>query len=161
MIIYDIWIGIQQNISSLLAFTLFLLGYAWVAKVDHVDDVLAAHINLLQTEKLDRDGAIPATGGPYIDVRAYASLALAIDGIGATETTLLIADSQNVVANKTAPNNIQIWFLWPGCLNIADGVTFTFNRRPEAGHFQIFKLTGTGNVDFHADANIDIYPEWW
>jgi hypothetical protein len=40
----------------------FILGYSWTTKVDDVDDVMASHINLLQTEKLDRDGAIPMTG---------------------------------------------------------------------------------------------------
>lgn len=43
-------------------FGLFLFGYTWVTKVDNVDYVAAAHPNLLQTEKLDRDGQIVATG---------------------------------------------------------------------------------------------------
>lgn len=43
-------------------FGLLLFGYAWTTKTDNVDTVAAAHINLLQTEKLDRDGAIPMTG---------------------------------------------------------------------------------------------------
>lgn len=41
---------------------IFFLAYSWVTKVDNVDDVMAAHVNLLQAEKLDRDGAVECTG---------------------------------------------------------------------------------------------------
>ena len=51
------------NFGDLLIVALaFLMAYTWTTKVDNVDTVLAAHINLLQTEKLDRDGAIALTG---------------------------------------------------------------------------------------------------
>jgi len=46
----------------LAAIALFLLGYSWTTKTDNVDKVMAAHVNDLQTEKLDRDGAIAGTG---------------------------------------------------------------------------------------------------
>jgi hypothetical protein len=43
-------------------FGLAVFGYTWTTKVANTTAVAAAHVNLLQTEKLDRDGAIPITG---------------------------------------------------------------------------------------------------
>lgn len=65
-------------------FGLFLFGYTWVTKVDNTDYVAAAHVNLLQTEKLDRDGQIPMTGVVQwkkgADVASAAALPLGNDG---------------------------------------------------------------------------------
>ena len=49
-------------INSPFAFLIFFLAYTWTTKTNLVDDVDAAHVNLLQTEKLDRDGEIQLTG---------------------------------------------------------------------------------------------------
>ena len=69
--------------SPFLAF-MFFFAYAWVAKADGVDTYLAAHINLLQNEKLDRDGEIPCTGTMQwdkgADVASAANLLLGADG---------------------------------------------------------------------------------
>ncbi len=56
----------------------------WTPKVDNVDTVLAAHINLLQTLKQDIDGEIALTGTDQwdqgADVIAAGTMALGIDG---------------------------------------------------------------------------------
>jgi hypothetical protein len=56
-----------------------VIGYAWTTKVANVTSVAAAHINLLQTEKVDRDGSIPMTGPLLVGVAAQ--LADEIDGL--------------------------------------------------------------------------------
>lgn len=52
----------QQMFTSPFLALLFFLGYTWAAKTDGVDTYEAEHINRLQTEKMDRDGEIEATG---------------------------------------------------------------------------------------------------
>lgn len=63
---------------------LFFLAYTWIAKVDGVDTYLAAHINTLQVEKLDRDGEIPWTGTSQwdkgADINSAATLIPGADG---------------------------------------------------------------------------------
>ena len=93
---------------------------------------------------------------PYVDVRDYSSFAAAVSAIGSSEKTLLIPNEQAVSAEITLPSTLTPWFLRPGCLNIAAGVTVTMPR-PEAGRYQIFKGLGTAKVE----PPIDIYLEWW
>ena len=52
---------------EIIAFLFFFLAYTWTDKVDNVDTCSAAHINTLQTEKVDRDGNIPFTQGAWFD----------------------------------------------------------------------------------------------
>lgn len=65
-------------------FILILFGYSWTTWVDNVDDVMAAHVNNLQDEKLDRDGAIECTGtlqwDKGADVASAPALAVLSDG---------------------------------------------------------------------------------
>lgn len=56
-LIFDIF----NSPLSWLAGMFFLLGYSWTPKTSD-DDVLAAHINELQTKKLDNDGPETVTG---------------------------------------------------------------------------------------------------
>ena len=104
---------------------------------------------------------IQITDFPWVDCRAYGSFSLAIDAIGATEKTLLISSDEAVAASKTAPINVCVQFLKGGYLNLANGVTVTFNCRPEAGRYQIFKLTGTAKIEYGSGANVDIHTEWY
>ena len=103
----------------------------------------------------------PGLVSPWVDVRDYSSFSAAIDAIGLSEKTLLIPNQQGVTANKTVPSNVCVQFLKGGYLNISNGITVTFNQRPESGRYKIFKLTGTAKVEFGSDASVDIYPEWW
>ena len=96
-----------------------------------------------------------------VDVRAYASFSSAIDALGASPKTLLIPNQQNITANKTVPSNVTLYFLQGGSLTISHGVTVTINGHVDAGLYQIFSWTGTGEVVFGAGAVKEVYPEWW
>ena len=48
-------------LASWAGFLIF--GYSWPTLTNNVDDEDASQVNLLQTEKLDRDGSIPLTAG--------------------------------------------------------------------------------------------------
>jgi len=97
---------------------------------------------------------------PWVDVRDYGSFALALDAIGATKTTLVIPDQQNVTDDKTVvPANVTLWFLQGGTLSIGGGKTVTINGHVDAGLYQIFE--GAGSVVFGAGAVKEVYPEWW
>ena len=56
----------------------------WTTKTDGVDSVAASHINLLQSEKMDRDGSIPATGlqmwAQGVDITDGGTLHIGSDG---------------------------------------------------------------------------------
>ena len=95
---------------------------------------------------------------PHVDVRSHATFADAIDDIGATETTLLIPNQQNVAANKTVPANVTLLFLHGGLLNIAGGVTLAIEGDIQAGLYQIFEVNGTlsglGRVE-------SVFAEWF
>ena len=92
---------------------------------------------------------------------AYASFALAVSSMGSTEATLFVYDNQPVLASIAIPSTLLIQIYKGGYLEIGNGVIVTFNQRPEAGRYKIFKITGTGSVVFGAGAAIDLYPEWW
>lgn len=66
MDIYTIAYNFLSDSFSQMAFwiagIIFIIGYTWTTKVDDTTTIIAAHVNLLQAEKLDRDGEIPATG---------------------------------------------------------------------------------------------------
>src|SRR3990172_371585 len=64
---------------------------------------------------------------PYIDARAYTSLAEAVDAAGAAQTTLLVSTPQKVLSNKTIPSNISLWFVNGGALALNPGITVTLN----------------------------------
>lgn len=96
---------------------------------------------------------------PWIDVEDYASFITAIDAIGATERTLLIASEKAVADDKTVPSNVTLKFLQGGSLNIANTKTVTINGHVEAELYQIFK--GAGSVVFGLGAVEGVHPHWW
>jgi len=75
----------------------------WITKVDGVDNVMAAHVNLLQDEKLDRDGEVEATGTIQwkkgADIPSAATLVPGSDGnyfdVTGTVTITAIAATQS------------------------------------------------------------------
>jgi len=97
MDIYYLVSNLLMSPSLWMASALFIAGYIWVAKVDNVDRVIAAHVNLLQTEKIDRDGEIPFTGTSQwdkgADIASASTLAPGNDGnyFDVTGTTNIIA----------------------------------------------------------------------
>ena len=84
MDIYYIVSNLLVSPSLWMATALFIVGYTWTTKVDNVDRVMAAHVNLLQGEKIDRDGEIPFTGTSQWDkgndIASAATLAPGADG---------------------------------------------------------------------------------
>ena len=84
MDIYYLVSNLLMSPSLWMASALFIVGYIWVAKVDNVDRVIAAHVNLLQSEKIDRDGEIPFTGTSQwdkgADIASASTLAPGNDG---------------------------------------------------------------------------------
>jgi hypothetical protein len=111
------------------------------------------------TTMLDDETAAEArnTLGPWVDAAAYPSFSDAIDAIGATSATLLIASNQTVSANKTVPANVELAFIQGGSLVIASGKVVTINGGLNAGVYQIFG--GSGSVSFGAGGKV--YPQWW
>ncbi len=119
-----------------------------------------AKMNAFVRTEHNADGTHNTTDA-YTDVREYTSFALAISGIGSTETTLMIPNTQAVSANITVPSNVTMWFLNGGSLVIANGVTVTINGDVQAGLFKIFDLTGTGNVVWGSGSVKEVCPQWW
>jgi len=120
-------------------------------KRDGSDNYLGLYIN-------NGTKFFPVTG-QFKDVSEYASLSAAITAIGATETTLLISDSQSVSTNETVPATLQLLFLRDGELDIDSGYTVTINGPIRAGLFQIF--TGDGSVVFGAGGESTAIATWF
>jgi hypothetical protein len=104
---------------------------------------------------------------PYVDSRTYGckadgvkddtiDLQAAITSIGSNEKALLLAGTHVVSDDMTIPENVTVWFIEGGALNVASGKTVTINGRVNAGLYQIFD--GDGSVSGLTQA---IYPEWW
>jgi hypothetical protein len=80
----------------------------WTTKVDNVDNVAAADVNTLQTEKIDRDGQIPLTGvlqwDKGADVASANPLVLGKDGnyFDITGTAGIAAINQDMFGGTTA-----------------------------------------------------------
>ena len=94
-----------------------------------------------------------------VDVRAYDDLSDAISSLGATETTVVISNSQTVSTDETIPATMTMRFLRGGSLSIDAGKTVTVNGQIDAGLFQIFE--GAGSVAFGLGAVREVYPQWW
>ncbi len=92
------------------------------------------------------------TKGPWIDSRAYASLAEADAAAVAADKPLLIAQDYTLGANTVLASHISFS---KGCVITTTGYTLTFTGRLEAGPYQIF--SGSGTVTGLTEA----YPEWW
>ncbi len=118
-----------------------------------------AKMNAFVRTEHNADGTHNTTNA-YTDVREYTSFALAISGIGSTETTLMIPNAQAVSANITVPANITLWFLNGGSLSVANGVTVTIETQPDAGLFKIFTLTGTGKIVWGSGV-YQVFVQWW
>ena len=106
---------------------LLLFGYTWTTKTDGVDSVAATHINTLQTEKMDRDGQIPATGvqqwAQGADVNSAATLPLGSDGnyFNVLGTTTITAISQTAVGGSTVASGTFVGLHFNGILTLTNG----------------------------------------
>lgn len=64
-----------------------------------------------------------------------------------------------ITSNVTVPSNVTLWFAEGGILDIQSG-TFTINGVIQAGFYQIFNTTGSGQVRGEPQ-NEFITCEWW
>ena len=93
---------------------------------------------------------------PWIDARAYSTLALADTAAIAAGKTLLISSSWTVSADTTLSSPIQM--INRGAFNISSGKILSIAGPFSAGQYQVF--AGTGTVTFGA-ATSKIDPSWW
>ncbi len=84
----------------------------------------------------------------------------AITAIGATETTLLVTETETCDTNFTVPATMTVKFERGGSFAISNGVTVTFNGQIDAGLWQIFAYTGTGILAGTPVVDM-FYPQWW
>ena len=77
----------------------------------------------------------------------------------AAPNILIPSGTYLVSSNVTFTKNVTI--LAGAVLNIATGVTVTFNAGMQADRYQIFNITGTGAVVFDEEYLTVGYPEWW
>lgn len=97
------------------------------------------------------------TKGPWVDVRAYSTLALALTA--AANKTLLVASTVTISDNTTIPDNVAVLILRGGSFAVAPGKKLTINGPFDAGLHQVF--SGSGTVQFGVGFVKDIYPQWW
>jgi len=97
---------------------------------------------------------------PWVDVRAYASFPAAVTGLGATNTTLVVANAQTLTTNLTIPPNISLVILKGGMIT-GEGTNcaLAINGPFQAGLYQVF--AGSAVVTFGAGTVMEVYPEWW
>ncbi|MFZ2937649.1 MAG: hypothetical protein WA066_02970 [Candidatus Omnitrophota bacterium] len=113
--------------------------------------------------KVTNDGTIYGydltVKGPWVDARAYTTFALALTA--AANKTLIISNTQTLLATTTIPSTVSVMFLQSGKI-ILGNFNLAFN-----GHLvgnpmhQMFDYTGTGVVTFGSGSVKEDYPEWW
>ena len=112
-----------------------------------------------------RDGLWPFGPG-YIVAEDYAggtydetTLAAADAVATAAGKQLLIGHAYTLTGDLTLSANVKIM---PGAvLTIATTKTLTINGTLDAGIYQIFSCTGTGEVVFGTVSVKEVYPQWW
>lgn len=91
-----------------------------------------------------------------------ASLQTAIAAIGSNNATLRVPPGpHNIAADLSIPANVSLKAERGAVLAVATGKTLTINGPLEAGPYQIFSCTGTGQVVFGPGAVKEAYGEWW
>jgi hypothetical protein len=110
---------------------------------------------------------------PWVDASAYgpskndttvtAAMAYASTAFGASAKYALLIKrgGWTISGNLTIPENVQLIFENGAVLNIATGVTVTYNGPDiQATLTQIFSLSGTGVFLFEGPVK-EVYPQWW
>jgi hypothetical protein len=99
--------------------------------------------------------------GPWVDVRNYVSINVAITAIGASVTTLLIPNAQITAGNVTIPSTLTLKILNGGSIVHTHPDILTINGPFEAGLYQVFSGFSAGDVTFGANSIKEAYPQWW
>ncbi len=109
--------------------------------------------------------ALTKVSPAVLDLEGYnevSDLEAAVTAAGATETTLMVVDTQTLTDDLTIPANIDLDIPRSGSISIATGKTLTVNGSIRAGLYQIF--SGDGVVEFGESAVSQIpffHPVWW
>lgn len=98
------------------------------------------------------------TGGPYVDVRKFPTLAAAVADASTAGKTILIGSAVSLSANLTIPADRALKVIKGGSINVSSGNTLTIYGPFEAGMYQIF--TGAGSVVFGPGAVMWELPQW-
>lgn len=101
------------------------------------------------------------TKGPWVDVRAYATINAAVTAIGSTPAVLLVPTSQTLAANLSIPSTLALWIPHNGSITKASTYTLTINGPLVTDLHQIFSGFSPGDVTFGAGAVKEFYPQWW
>jgi hypothetical protein len=99
------------------------------------------------------------TKGPWIDVRAYATVTLANTAAYSTGKTLLITQECILPASTTLTASVMV--IKGGSFTHVHPFTLTINGPFEAGLYQVFSGFSAGDVTFGPGAVKEVYPEWW
>lgn len=66
-----------------------------------------------------------------------------------------------IASNNSIPANVTLKPLHGAVLSISNGATLTINGPFDAGPYQTFSCTGTGNVVFGPGAVKEVWLDWW
>jgi len=84
-----------------------------------------------------------------------------ISAIGATESTVIVKDTQTLTANLTIPANVSLVIEQGGAIAKASTYTLTIDGDLQAGRYKIFNGFSAGDVTFGNTSIPEIFPEWW
>jgi hypothetical protein len=105
--------------------------------------------------------------GDFITIRDFGALG---DGLHNDRTALVNADAVgtdiymprgNYLISSSVTISNRVIFSENAVLDIPNGVTVTFNGGLQAGLFNIFNCSGTGDVVLPSITTSTTYPEWW
>ena len=77
-----------------------------------------------------------------LNANAFGGLVAAITGLGSTEKTVIISDTQTLTDDLTIPANVTLDIKKNGLISIASGKTVTLTGEIVAGDYQIFSGDG-------------------
>jgi len=94
-----------------------------------------------------------------VNANTYSTIDLAVAGIGTTETTLIVTESQALSASLIIPSTLALRVEKGGTIVTASGKNLTVNGPFQAGLYQTF--SGAGLVRWGSGSVTTVYPEWW
>jgi hypothetical protein len=132
-------------------------------QVEHDLELANDNFNILAQAFINNDPTTGIIKGPWVDVRAYASINDAVAAIGSDQKVLLIPNTQTLTGNLTIPSNITLLILQGGAIVAPSGsnYTLTINGSLVAGLYQIFYGFSPENITFGAGSVDKVYPQWW
>lgn len=138
----------MNNLTKVISLVLF----ASVAAAQY-----QANLNSAQRKAVSTQSRFAKCDGTSNDGAMFATLARS------EVTTLQLPIGKcRVKSNVTLPPSVALQIPNGGGFLIEDGATLTINGSIEAGSYQIFQLTGTGQVSFSSSRSIRLAdPRWW